>query len=383
MIDSAPHCAQASWKWAMPIRTERAIREAARNATAHRATTIMLILVTMAMTTATFITAGRAAAAEEAVLHSVDNAGPRLIEVTIAEPSPGVDASTLERFKHIDAVERVLGLGPARDVRSSVTGARVNVAARDLLSPLPPEVTINPGRSPRPGEAIIGADTQQRLQLIYPSGALLDSGTSRAVVGAFSASGAITDLDRLVLIQPEATSAPSRATLVYLLADQAENVAGMVREVRALAAVSPVDSLVIRTAPELVELAAVLSGEIGGLSRQLALGAILVGVVLVALTMTLALSTRRRDFGRRRALGASRSALIALTLLEAAFPVVIGVIVGTIVGLTAVILWMGAAPPIGFIVAADLLIALAGTAAAIPPAALAAAQDPVRILRVP
>ncbi|HRN30445.1 MAG TPA: hypothetical protein PK890_12200, partial [Terrimesophilobacter sp.] len=306
----------------MPINANAAIREAARNARAHRATTIMLILVTVAMTTTTFLTAGRAAAAEQEVLRSVDDAGPRLIEVTITEPSPGVTTATLNRFTKINNVEWVLGLGPARDVRSSATGARINVAARDLLSPLPPEVSINPGRTPRAGEAIIGVQTQQRLQLLHPSGALLDAGIPRSVVGAFSASGSIENLDRLVLIQPDTAATTTYATLIYLLADDAGNVDAIVRQIRALAAINPADSLAVQTSPELVELAAVLAGEIGGLSRQLAIGAILVGIILVALTMTLALNARRKDFGRRRALGASRSALIGLTLLEAAIPVI-------------------------------------------------------------
>src|SRR5690606_12664064 len=173
----------------MPIPANVAIRESARNARAHRATTIMLVLVTVAMTTATFLTAGRAAAAEQEVLRSVDAAGPRLVEVTITEPSPGVSRTILDRFTKIDNVEWVLGLGPARDVRSSATGGRINVAARDILSPLPSEVTVDPGRYPRPGEAIIGTETQQKLQLLHPSGALLDGGMPRTVVGAFSASG--------------------------------------------------------------------------------------------------------------------------------------------------------------------------------------------------
>lgn len=367
----------------MPIAPNAAVREAARNARAHRATTIMLVLVTIAMTTATFLTAGRAAATEQEVLNSVDAAGPRLIEVTITEPSPGVTRTTLDRFTNIDHVEWVLGLGPARDVRSSATGSRINVAARDILSPLPPEVTIDPGRQPRSGEAIIGADTQQRLQLLHPSGALLDGGIPRTVVGAFSASGSIENLDRLVLIQPAADSVDTYATLIYLLADDAQNVESIVRQVRVLAGVNPTESVAVQTSPELVELAAVLAGEVGGLSRQLAIGAIVVGIVLVALTMTLALNARRKDFGRRRALGASRTALISLTLLEAAIPVVVGVVLGTAVGLTAVVLWVGVLPPVSFITAAAVLITLAGSAAAIPPAAAAAIQDPVRILRVP
>ena len=367
----------------MSLRGRRAVQEAARSAYAHRATTLVLGLVALAMTATTFLTAGRAAAAETEVLASVDDAGPRLISVNIAEPSPGVSREGLDRFAEIDGVDWVLGLGAARDIRSQATGQRINVAARDILTPMPSEVTIELGRHPRPGEAIVGAETQRRLHLIEPAGWLLDGGEQRAVVGRFSSSGAITDLDRLVLIQPADDAQPRSATLVYLLATDASLVDSIVRQVHALAGVIPAEALSVQTSPELIKLSAVLSGQVGALSRQLALGVIAVGIVLVALTMTLALNTRRRDFGRRRALGASRSALLAITLLEAAIAVVAGVVCGAVLGFVSVTLWIGTAPPLSFLAAATVLIALAGIFAAVPPAALAAWQDPLKILRVP
>ena len=366
----------------MPLRPEAAVLEAARNARAHRATTLVLVFVTVAMTAVTFLTAGRAAAAEDEVLRSVDEAGPRLVVLNIAEPSPGLTEGALERFGSIQGVEWVLGLGPARDVRSQATGERVNVAARDILTELPNEVTIELGRPPRPGEALVGAQPQERLHMAEPSGWLLDNDIQRAVVGRFDASGVITDLDRLVLIQPE-DAEPRYATPVYALAADANQVQTIVDQMRSVAGVTDPDVLNVQTSPELIELGRVVTGQVGTLSRQLALGAIAVGLLLVSLTMTLALNNRRRDFGRRRALGASRSALISLTLLEAAIPVVIGVIAGTAIGLGSVHLWVGTSPPLHFVAATVVLVAMAGTAAAIPPAAMAAWQDPLKTLRVP
>ncbi len=366
----------------MPLRPDRAAGEALRNVAAHRATTAVLALVTLAMTATTFLTAGRAAAAEAEVMASVDEAGPRLITVVVVDPHPGLDAPALARFEAITDVEWVLGLGEARDVRSDATGRWLNVAARDLLTPLPPLVTIDPGRTPRAGEMIIGPHPQARTQLLHPAGALVDGGVTRAIVGGFTSSGVIDDLDRIALVIPE-DPATVRANHVYLLATRADAVAGIVEQVRALAGVDSPDALMITTAPELVDLGAVLSGQVGALSRQLALGAIGVGLLLVTLTMTLALSARRRDQGRRRALGASRSALIAQAVLEAAIPVTAGVILGAAGGLAAVQAWVGHQPAAPFIAATCVLITLTGTAAAIPPAALAALQDPLRILRVP
>ncbi len=365
----------------MPVSRRSLLRDAVRNARAHAATTIVLALIAAAMTAATLLTAGRAAAAEAQVMRNLDEAGPRLVTLTVADTSPGIATSVLDSMAGIRGVEWALGLGPARDIRSGATGARANVAARDLINPLPRLVTVELGRLPRVGEAIIGTQTQRKLQLVEPSGAVLDEERARPVVGRFTSAGAIADLERLVLIRPDEPA--DHATLVYLLATDAALVEGIVAQVRAISGVFPTDALQVETSPDLITLNQVLSGEVGALSRQLALGAVAAGVLLVALTMMLALNTRRRDFGRRRALGSTRSALIAATLIEASIPVVAGVTAGTLLGLAAVSWWMGSLPPPGFVAASALLTTLSGLVAAVPPAAFAAWQDPVRILRVP
>ena len=365
----------------MALTPRTSIREAARNAAAHRATTIILTLVALAMTAVTFLTAGRSAATEADILRSVDETGPRLITVTIEEPSPGIDHAGRLRLARIDGLEWILALGPAQDIRSAATGQRVGVASRALLTALPPEVTIDLGRPTRSGEALVGPQPQAALAMVEPAGAIVDGHTVRSVVGRFTSSGVIADLERLGLVHPESPEL-EHATLVYLVARDAEHVEGIVRQTRALAGV-PADQIAVATADELVLLGQVLSGQVGALSRQLALGAIAVGLILVTLTMTLAVGTRRRDFGRRRALGATRSGIVALTVLEAAIPVLAGVLLGAAAGLAAVALWIGTIPPIGFIIGGTGLIAITGVAAAIPAAANAAWQDPLAILRVP
>jgi putative ABC transport system permease protein len=105
-----------------------------------------------------------------------------------------------------------------------------------------------------------------------------------------------------------------RATLVYVLADDASNVAAVADQATKLTGLDT-DGLTIRTSDQLVAVHDVLSGQIGGFARQLAVGVLALGLVLVLLTVSLALSSRRADMGRRRALGSSRSALTVLLLL--------------------------------------------------------------------
>jgi putative ABC transport system permease protein len=363
----------------MALRADAALRAALTQQRSRPGTTIVLALVALAMSFATFATAGSAAAAEADVAASVEAAAPRLITMTVTEPHPGADRDAVARIESLGHAEWVLALGPARDVRSA-EGVRANVAARTLLSPLPDLATIQHGAAPEAGDAIVSESVADRLQLEHPVGRLIDGGVMRAIVGEFTASGSIESLDRLVLVGG-GEEASERATLIYLLADDATAVAGIVQAVRAVAGIPP-EQLQIQTSDRLIELADAVSGTIGGLARQLALGAITTGVVLTALTVTLSLNSRRRDFGRRRALGASRSALVALILLEVAIPITAGTVVGSIAGWCFVSL-TGAAPPASFVLSASALIAILGTAAAAPPSVRAAFQDPMRILRVP
>ncbi|MDM4764108.1 ABC transporter permease [Galbitalea sp. SE-J8] len=334
------------------------------------------------MSAVTLLTAGRAAAAERDIQAAVESAGPRLITINVAAPSPGFDQAALARVEAIRGVTWVLGLGVARDVHPALAGLGTNVAGRELATPLPPEVSISAGRAPRPGEAIVSDSTQSRLRLLEPSGLVVSQEDRIPVVGRFSARAELSSLGRLVLFEPVDRQHAS-AALLYVLADQADDVASIVKEVQALSGIEDTDSVTVDTSPDLIELGHAVSGQIGTLGRQLAFSAILIGLLLIALTVTMSLLNRRRDFGRRRALGATRSALLALTLMESAIPIGAGAILGTIGGAVATAALTGEAPPAAFCVGALALVVVIGVIAAVPPTLTAAWRDPVRTLRVP
>lgn len=366
----------------MPLRFREALRESTRNARAHWVTTMLLALVTASMTSITFLTAGQAAAVEAQVIKSVEETGPRLITVNVAQPSPGLDQDALARFENIDDVEWVLALGEARDVASPVSGLRSNVAARDLVTILPNEVEILEGRVPNSGEAILGREPQRQLQLDQPSGIVLDGSDAIPIVGSFVGRDSLETLDRLVIVAADEDRVVP-ATLVYILAEDAEDVTGVVRQLIALAGLGDPDDLTVETSDELVQLGLVVSGQVGSFGRQLALGAIAAGMVLIGLTTSLAVSTRKKDLGRRRALGASRSAIVGLGLAESALPALGGSFLGALVGLGILAISSGQAPSAFFITGTLGLMTIAGTVASIPALVNAAWQDPLKVLRVP
>ncbi|MDQ3276010.1 MAG: hypothetical protein M3Q39_13540, partial [Actinomycetota bacterium] len=118
-------------------------------------------------------------------------------------------------------------------------------------------------------------------------------------------------------------------------------------------------------------------------TATLMLGVLAAGLLLVALTLIGAVSQRRRDFGRRRALGASRSTVVTLVLLQTSAAALVGVAAGALAGLLLVNRLAGSLPSPGFTFGVVVLTMLTALLAAVPPAVLAAYRDPVRILRVP
>lgn len=138
----------------------------------------------------------------------------------------------------------------------------------------------------------------------------------------------------------------------------------------------------VEASPDLVEVQRVVSGDFGALSRQLGMVAVLAGLVVVGFSMVLSVTARRRDIGRRRALGATRSALRVLIIVQALQPAAIGAVAGTIGGAAC-----GREPAphrttIELLIAVPLLAILAAVVGSIPAALLAALRDPVEVLRV-
>jgi len=141
--------------------------------------------------------------------------------------------------------------------------------------------------------------------------------------------------------------------------------------------------LSVEASADLRQLREVVAGDLARSSRQLMLLVLGVGSGLVAITMSGFVSARRRDFGRRRALGASRSTVVTVVVAQATIASTGGVAVGTTAGLALTYRLADALPTTGFVVGVGTLVVLTTVLAAVPAALAAALRDPVRILRVP
>ena len=279
-------------------------------------------------------------------------------------------------------------MGPAADAvvfaPGTITGTiTTGVPVREFVGSLTNVVRQTQGRLPqRPGEAIAAQGAAIRLGLLQGAGPVFTSMGQAAVVGVVDISDTLDRFSDTVLIQ-----APPYAALelrfVYVAAEKTTDVAAIRQFVEATIRATDPGQIVFETSEGVIALQNVISGQLGASARQLMAGILGIGVVVVGVTMLGMVSTKRRDFGRRRALGASRSAIIVLVLVQALLAASVGAFLGTGIGAVIVKMTTENLPTMGFIVGLATLTILAGLLGSIPPAILAALRDPVRILRVP
>ncbi|WP_101524584.1 FtsX-like permease family protein [Nocardioides houyundeii] len=344
---------------------------------------VVTAFITAAVCLSVFVTAGRAAAAEAAVVSQVDGAGARTIRFSDPSGEAGLTAMGVQHVAELPGVDWMLAIGDTVDVRNSAmpqVGRPVPSAA--LFSELPPSVRLTAGRAPRLEEAIAGTDAMTALGLADRTGGVRGQLFDGPVVGTFDAASPVTELQQSVLIR----TVPSDDRLmreVYVVAETVADVRTLERAIPTMLHMTDPSQLRIDSPAVLVDLQEVLRGELGDSGRQLMLLALASGLVLIAVSLYGATAARKRDFGRRRALGATRSALVVLVLLPTGLGALAGVTLGTGFGVAMVNATQGTVPGIAFILGVPTLTLLTALLAAVPPATIAAAQDPVRILRVP
>ena len=88
-------------------------------------------------------------------------------------------------------------------------------------------------------------------------------------------------------------------------------------------------TVTVDTSAQLAEIRAAVNGELRTYGHGTVLAILAVSTVLVAANLLALVIMRRKDFGRRRALGATRGLIIALVIGQVAVPAVAGAVAGT------------------------------------------------------
>lgn len=356
------------------------IVEAVRSAFAQPVAATISALIIAGVCAVILSTTGQTVQAEQQVLARIDDAGTRSIIISDAAGDAGITPAAVERISRTTGVEWVVGFGPATDARAAGIPAGNPAAIRSIHGDYPAQIEIL-GRTPDVGEVLAGATAQQTLGLQAPSGGVISGDTDFAIVGGFTATDPLQFLNRSLL----RAANPDDPTLrsIHILVASPGRVADVTDAALLLLGPDNPTSVAVETSETLADVRAAVAGDLGRFSRQLVALVLSAGLVLTALAVYGAVTSRRKDFGRRRALGASRPTIVTLVALQTGVSAAIGALVGTIG--TAVVLTqiVGQPPEAQFTAAIALLAILTAVVASLPPAVVAAYRDPVKVLRVP
>ena len=339
----------------------------------------VVALLAAGVTLVTLLTAGRSVAAERAVLAQLDAAQLTIIEVDDPGLSARIDPGWLDTVSRLAQVDWAVGLGPVTDAHPTGVPGAAPVAVRTLVGSSP-DLNLPEG----PGEGFgpvvyLGREAQGLTGLVHGAGALTTAdGRELPVVGVFAADPSISGLNVQALVRDPARS--EACTRVIL---QVENVASAAPTAAVIRSMLQGTDAKVSVAEELATLRASLQQQLGGAGRTSVVQTMAAGVVLIGLAIYAALHSRRRDFGRRRALGATRAQLVAVVLVQSAIPAVPGILLGAGLGMLLVSRMAAGSLGVAYPSAIAILTLLTVLAATLLPAVVAAFQDPVAALRVP
>lgn len=357
------------------------VREAVATGWAQPVASIVTIVVIAGMCTAVLLTSGRTVGAEQAILGSIDAEGTRSIIIR-AEPTAGLDPTVLDRIKQIQGIQWAGAFGPALDVTNAAFPGATRVPVRLAWGDDFQRLGL-PNTSSVPGSSV-WASSNALDSLGMPDqvgGATTGDGRNFAVVGTLTTPDYLTFLEPLA-IAPQ-TDRVGQVSVLVVVAARPDLVAPVSDAVLSVLAVDDPTLITFSTSENLAELRALVQGQLGSFGRNLvilifSLTAVLVAAILYGLVML-----RRRDFGRRRALGASRSLIIGLLLTQTGILALTGAAIGSATATIALITTGDPLPGPYYFAAVSILAAAVGVTAAVLPAIAAAQRDPLKELRVP
>jgi putative ABC transport system permease protein len=358
-------------------------REAVASAWSQPIASILSIVIVAGMCAAVLLTTGRTVGAEESVLGSFDSAGTRSIVVR-ADADAGLDTSVLGRLAHIEGIDWVGAFGAADDATNAAIPGGTRVPLRlgwgdDFERLGIPNVRAVPDRSAWASAAALSA-------LGAPAGVggiVSEDGDGFAIAGEIPVPDYLNFLEPMVIAPQNSGSQTEVVTVLVVIADRPDLVAPVSESVRSLLSVEDPKKATMTTSESLASLRAMVQGQLGAYGRSLVIAIFALTAALVAAILYSLVMMRRKDFGRRRALGATRGLIVRLLLTQMAALSAVGVIVGC--GASAITLQLTGdpLPSFQFFVAIAVLAIAVGVVAALLPAVAASRRDPLRELRVP
>lgn len=331
----------------------------------------------------TILSAGRGAALSSKVQGQLASVEARAIQVQAA-PSDGIRATLLDSLRDVSGVEWAIGMGASVDVENAALVGGASAPRRTLWAadwrktglPAPTELTDG---------ALAWADSKTLRSLgmaSFPAVSRSNDGHRLAVAGEGRVAPSLAPFIRGVIVPASSEDDSEAVTSVIVLASEPEGVRPLLHMIRdELPAGS--STIRIRTSEELVDASAGVRAVLDDFGRATLLGSIVGAGLLIAALQAGMILLQRRDYGRRRALGATRTQIAAIVVGGVVLAASIGVLIGSTVGVTALLVQGAVVPSPQLIAAAGVLLVTVAATLGLLPAAIAAMMDPATEMRVP
>lgn len=357
------------------------VREAAASARSQPVASVLTLLVVLGMVFAVMLTTGRTVGAEQEVLGSIDSVGTRTLIIR-GEQGAGLTSSALDRIETLQGVQWAGAFSGVVDATNTAIPDGTRVPVRHVYGHQLHTLGI-PEHAPLSDRvAYASPQAADLLGLADHVGSVTSTaGADHAVVGALTVPDFLTSLQPLVLIPARDGEAP--VTIVVVVAASPELVGPLTAAVVPLLGAQDPTKVTVETSETLAQLRSIVQGQLGAFSRGLVLALLgLTGALVTVLLYGLVIM-RRKDFGRRRALGATRTWIIGLLLTQTSLLALLGIVAGLTSSVVFLVATGDPAPGPEFAAALAILTLVTSVLAALLPAAVASRREPIRELRVP
>ena len=360
-----------------------AVREAIASARSQPVASALTIVLVAGMVVAVMLTSGRTVGAQRDVLSSIDSVGTRAIVIR-ADDGAGVTSDVLERIGRIDGIAWAGAFSSSVDATNSLIAGGPAVPVRYAYGDQLDQIGLPPGVTTQGNDAYASAEALDRLGLPdVVGGVTLSSGASYNLAGELSSPSFLHEFEPLVLVPRPTAAGNEPVNLIVVIARSPELVAPVANGVLPLLDATDPTAVTVETSETLAQLRSLIESQLGSFSNGLVLALLGLTAFLLATILYGLVTLRRKDFGRRRALGATRGLIVAILLTQTVVLALLGVATGTV--LAALVLRISGDPLPGasYLLALAVITLATAVISALAPAATASRREPIRELRVP